>query len=203
MWFLLWLIPLALLGLLLLCLLTAPIRLRVDTERGHFDAGIVGLFRFWLDTRGEMWRFRLRVLFIPVPLKWGKRKKQPRKPKRKKKRRRGSAGLAMRYGRAVFSSFRIKRCRLELDTEDYALNAQLYPLGVLLARWGIDLDVNFEGRNELVLVVQNRGYRILYRVIRTALRNRREKKNFDSYTFTSNKEQQNGDELSTNAGQGH
>jgi hypothetical protein len=56
----------------------------------------------------------------------------------------------------LMKSFRIKACRLELDTNDYVWNAWLYiPLGIfpVLQRY---VTVNFEGRNALVFHLQNR-----------------------------------------------
>lgn len=58
-------------------------------------------------------------------------------------------------------SFRIKKFRMEIDTGDSVMNAKLYPMYAVFPFLNIDFGINFEGRNELALVIENRPIRII------------------------------------------
>lgn len=68
--------------------------------------------------------------------------------------------------RSLLASFEVKRFRLLLDTDDYILNAYLYPLAVFLSGKNRYLAVNFNGRNAVDILVANRVWRILWALIR-------------------------------------
>jgi hypothetical protein len=86
--------------------------------------------------------------------KQSRRAAQPNKPSGKKDNRK--KGFPYRLMRHLLKTFKVKTCRLELDTDDYVWNAWLYiPLGIfpILQRY---ITVNFEGRNALAFHLRNR-----------------------------------------------
>ena len=66
----------------------------------------------------------------------------------------------------VLRSFNIKYCRIFWDMGDYVLNAQLFPLFWFLRRRDIFVDINFQGRREVSLLIENRPGRLLWFVIK-------------------------------------
>lgn len=101
---------------------------------------------------------------------------KPNKKKIKKKKSSSNNGgrIAMKhYLRTTLDAlktFTIRRFQLDMDTGDYALNAQLTPLAVMLnqrttGRW----QINYLGKNNLWIEIENQLIRLvplLFRLIR-------------------------------------
>jgi hypothetical protein len=68
--------------------------------------------------------------------------------------------------RRVLASFEVRRFRLILDTDDFILNAYLYPVFVFLSGKNRVLAINFQGRNAVDILVTNRMWRVLWALIR-------------------------------------
>lgn len=62
---------------------------------------------------------------------------------------------------SLIRSFKVKRIYVNIDTKDYIQNALLFPLFFLLNTKKRQLSINYFGRNELILVIENNIYRIL------------------------------------------
>ncbi|MBK6620378.1 MAG: hypothetical protein IPG32_05680 [Saprospirales bacterium] len=62
-------------------------------------------------------------------------------------------------------SFRVLRFRLILDTDDYILNAFLFPFFTLVSRKDRSVVVNFTGRNSLDFLAVNRVWRVIWALI--------------------------------------
>jgi hypothetical protein len=65
----------------------------------------------------------------------------------------------------LLRTFRVRRFDLLLDTDDYVLNAQLYPVSTFLTFRGWPVTVNFLHQNELTLRIENRMSRIMWALI--------------------------------------
>lgn len=92
-----------------------------------------------------------------------KPKPEPKAPKKAQQAKGPSKALVLRLAR----TFRIKACFIELDTDNYLLNAWLAPVV-----WGIPglsryLQLNFMGRNEIDLHVRNRLWNLGLAFLRT------------------------------------
>ena len=61
----------------------------------------------------------------------------------------------------ILKSFKIKRCRVNWDTDDYILNAYLYPLTPFIWRPQTSVIINFEGKRDIQLIIENRLGRII------------------------------------------
>jgi len=147
--------------LLLLAFLFIPLNLVLDTRTHEYYVQAAGLAKMRIEGDEEaIVRLRLQALFRSYyfyPLDWIERPKriqEKREKKRKKKRK--TTNLSWRTILRVLKSFRVKRFWVHLDTGDCIANAKLYPAFALLNYLGVDLGVNFHGRNELVLHMQNR-----------------------------------------------
>lgn len=85
--------------------------------------------------------------------------KRPRKQSRKSSLRKG--GLPFKMIRSVLRSFRIRQFKLDLDTDNYLTNAYLFPLFYFLSRGKGDYQINYDGRFELHLEMDNRPIRLI------------------------------------------
>lgn len=57
---------------------------------------------------------------------------------------------------SVLKSFKVKRFYLDIDTNDYILNAYLYPAFFAIKQWkGLNIQVNFMGREEVDILIKN------------------------------------------------
>jgi hypothetical protein len=96
--------------------------------------------------------------FIPFrfdPFKKRRRRKKTDKPAKKKKRR-FRMGKGMKMGRKVLRAFRIRRMYLDIDTDDFILNAQLIPVFSALNSEHIRMRANFEGEASLLMDIRTR-----------------------------------------------
>ncbi|NAS14448.1 hypothetical protein [Poritiphilus flavus] len=154
----------ALFLVLLISLLFAPIDLLVNTNKNKYKIRIKGLAKAEIEAdESELLRIRLKVLFLKFyfyPLRKrsaSKSKREVTGVTRKKKRQ-----MPLKRGLKVLRSFRLKRLFLEIDTGNCISNARLYPLFALLNFYtDAMLHINYEGRNSLVMHVQNRPVNII------------------------------------------
>jgi hypothetical protein len=149
---------------LLVYLLLMPLELCIDTfrEKYYLRMGLLARISVEKDPV-ELVRLHLKVLFMhfswrPADLRsWGsKTKKTTKKAKKTKKRH-----MTLARGMQLIQSFRVKAFRLELDTGNPVLNAQLFPIFFLTGQQGGDVGINFLGRNNILLQITNRPIYIL------------------------------------------
>ena len=143
---------------------------------------------FHIDTRGKIFYLAVgRVLkaslewpgVIPQPVfqffgwKWrpdvnkafGKKQKKEQEASKQRKSRMPDA-RSRRIVWRVLRSFQLREFALSLDTDDYVTNAMLYPLGWIRRSERVRIDINWEGENRLLLVLESRVIRILYNILK-------------------------------------
>jgi hypothetical protein len=165
MWWL-WIL-LVLLVLVLAYLLWAPFFIEIDSEAGIYRVRFHRLAvarvwikedSIWLQWKIAAWGKTIDLLDpgeVKPPVKHAKRRKR-----RTEKRKRA---IPWRKIKAVFQSFRVKKFEFDIDTGDIPANGILYPVVWGLSRWsGRKLSVNFEDRNEMVLMVKNNFARVIW-----------------------------------------
>ena len=69
----------------------------------------------------------------------------------------------------VMKTFQLEILKVDMDTDNYVLNAQLIPFFVWISNDKIRLSVNFEGKASLYLLITNRLVKIVPVVIRYLL----------------------------------
>jgi hypothetical protein len=147
--------------LLLLWLLLAPLQLEIDSRKpgAALKWVSIGNAAIWYE---DEWWLSFRVLFFQKKIRVASMKAGPKKaaarPLKKPKRR--PKGLFKKIVR-VLRTFRVKEYRLAVDTGDYVLNAQLYPLN-FQAGLRNHLLVNFTDENYLYIRIRNRPVKMLY-----------------------------------------
>lgn len=152
-----------LLILLLLGLLLVPIQIYINTANNQYYLQLKGVARANLegDTE-EVIRIKLKVFFTNFyfyPLK----KIGAAKPKKLKKStvKKPKKGIPVKKIRRVLNSFKVKELFVDIDTDDYISNAKLYPVFAFLNYYRGGFNINFEGRNQVVLFIQNRPIHII------------------------------------------
>ncbi|MCB9280652.1 MAG: hypothetical protein H6562_17300 [Lewinellaceae bacterium] len=118
---------------LIILLLWLPLQIEIATEKEIYEAKWSGLLRFRAVPADEKWRWFIRVLFWEMELGRDQarveteRKPEPQKTKKKKK---GSFSIqqGIQIARGMLSAIRVKRFRIDWDSDDYVVNAWLYPL---------------------------------------------------------------------------
>ncbi len=158
-----WLVvALALFLILVALLLFAPIELLVNTVTNQYYIRVKGLAKATIEGHPkELLRIRLRMFFREFyfyPLR-GKRALKGKKEKQKKSRR--SSLVSAKKALRILRSFETKKFLVDLDTGNCILNAKLFPLFGFLNFYVGSFHINFEGRNRLIVHLQNRPVNII------------------------------------------
>lgn len=163
-----WYIIIALLLLFILWMLLVPVAVRVDTEYHRYAVTLPGIFNVYLVPSEGLFFVRIWVFFIPFkldPFRMKRRKKtketadKPAKKKRSFFRQKGSVKRFRKMTRAV----KIRRLEADIDTDDFPLNAWLFPAFAAVNSYeNIHLRVNFEGNLLLRMDMRTRIGHILW-----------------------------------------
>ena len=153
--------------LFVIYLLLTPITLFIDTESHQYYIQLRGLAKASIMQHDkEILIVKLKVLFLKFyvyPLNYlGLDKRNKHKINNIKKKR-----MLIKIKRIlnILKTFRVKRFFVNIDTGNSYLNARLYPLFALLNYNRGNFHVNFEGQNQLVLLVKNRPIHIIKSII--------------------------------------
>lgn len=154
----LWVILILFLLSIIAYLLFARVSLFIDTSTNQYFINLQGICRINAEKdETEILKLRLHIFFLHFifyPFRTDKKKLEI-----KKKKSRFSLTIKQAY--RLIKSFKIKRFYLDLDTGDCITNAKLYPLFSLLNYKRGHFNINFNGRNKLVLHIQNRPVYII------------------------------------------
>ncbi|WP_425237632.1 hypothetical protein [Ulvibacterium sp.] len=159
-----WVIVLfSLLLLLIISLLFVPIELYINTITKEYYLQLRGLIKANLEGHErELIQIRLNFIFgnfcfYPLRRIGFSQKGKTKNNVRKKKRKRIGIGKVMR----LLKTFTIKRLVIDMDTGDSLLNAKWYPVFAFLNHNMGQFSINFQGRNHVVLYIQNRPLNII------------------------------------------
>lgn len=167
-----WLILIIILCIILSFLFFAPIQLKINSNTGQYilNWGWVLKGRLIPDVEEiTNSKIKLNIFFLPFhffPLKKylgrkGKAEKKKTPGKKKKDTKRIPFKHPIRRMWYVFRSFQVKVFDVNIDTDDYVTNAYLVPAFQLLSRGKRHLSVNFEGKVDMQIWIQNNGLRVL------------------------------------------
>ena len=156
-----WIIFISFLAAMLLWILLGPVIIFLNTRDNRYYMALPGIFNAGVVPSEELFQIRGRVFFIPFKVD----------PFRKRtKRDRGQSFKlfeGMRLGRNILGSFRVRQLYLDIDTDDFILNAWLVPAFSAVNSENIHLQVNFEGNASLLLHIRTRLGALLWAVIKT------------------------------------
>jgi hypothetical protein len=154
-------------------LLLAPIRLNVDSSKNKYLIIWSGLGSLTLIPAKEEWFLNLKIGFWKKKFflsgileKMMKRKKKELKPNGKKKRKKYGFLNSLKKVQQVLKTFEIKICKIDFDTDDYYWNALLIPALQMVNKGSrYRVAINFEGKNNILLNIENRPIKIIYSIL--------------------------------------
>lgn len=164
-----WYILILLFLALLLWILFGPVILFLNTDASHYHLVLPGIFKLGVVPSPELFHVRGWIFFIPFKYrpfqaKKGKGKEKPEGLPKKKKPRALSGNLQILMD--AVRSLRIRKLYLDLDTDDFSINAWLVPAFSMVNSGNIRLRVNFEGKSSLLLDLRMRLGTLLWIFIR-------------------------------------
>ncbi|UCD59717.1 MAG: hypothetical protein JSV59_07390 [Flavobacteriaceae bacterium] len=159
----LWTVLGILLLLFMLYLLFVPLDIVINVTKNQYFVRIWGLAKVALEGHEtEFIRLKLNTLFTRFyfyPLR--KKKKEQKKKIGKKAGKRRNIQSFMKYGLQILKSFKVKKLLVDIDTGDCIENAKLYPAFAFLNYHAGTFQVNFEGKVNMELHLQNRPINII------------------------------------------
>jgi len=157
-------IILSLLLLLIIYILWMPIILFVDTQTNEYYVQLRGLAKARIQAdKKEVFKIKMKVLFLNFKFYPLRKKKPSAKSKKIKKYNKKNSIKRIEFKKylRMLRTFKIKRLFINIDTGDCISNAKLFPLFAFLNQTKASFNVNFEGRNQMVLHMQNRPINII------------------------------------------
>ncbi len=152
-------------GILVTYLLLMPIILSINTQKNEYYIQLKGLAKANIEPdEKEIIRIRLKVFFMtfyffPIEEYYKRERVKKLKPKKHKTKSRKHFGLSK--GLKVLKTFKIKQFVIDIDTGNVITNAKLYPAFAFLNYHIGGFNVNFQGRNQLAVRLQNRPIDII------------------------------------------
>ena len=144
---------------ILIWIFFTPFILRIDTESHTYQVSFGMLVRAWVDSDKSELIFHFKIPWYHFRKKLTDIGSGTSKEKKKAKSRSASFRQLKRY-QNVIRSFRLTDFYTALDTDDYSVNAQLFPIGLFLTNKGYPTYINFQGRSRLTLEIQNTLWRM-------------------------------------------
>lgn len=163
------LIILILLSVSILFLLFMKVVLFINTGTQEYFIHAKGLLKANIEPDGEqLIRIHIKVLFMDFyfhplnhisPQKKGKTIKKQQVPKKR--------FLKMNRILKALRTFKVNQLVLNIDTGNCITNAKLYPVFAFLNLSQGQFNINFMGRNQFILHIQNRPIHLIKALINT------------------------------------
>ncbi len=157
------LIILIVLSAVLCYLLFMKMVLYVDTANNEYYVQAKGLVKAKIETHDtELIQIKFKTLFIKfsfLPLRKSKKKKKKTKTDKTIVSKRSAIEIQRLF--RIARTFKVVQLLVDVDTGDCINNAKLYPPFAFVNYYGGQFRVNYEGRNRLLLHVENRPIRII------------------------------------------
>ena len=162
-----WYVLISLLILLLLWILVAPVIILLDTANNRYLLALPGIFKAMVVPSEHLFHIRGRILFIPFTYnpflrKPDKKKKDKKDEESTKKRRPKKIFRDLKLVIHILGSLRIRKLKLDIDTDDFILNAWLIPVFSIVDSENIQMRANFEGHASMLLDLRIRIGTILW-----------------------------------------
>ena len=158
-------IILIVLGILVTYLLLVPIILSINTQKNDYYIQLKGLAKANFEPHEEeLLRIKLKVFFMTFyfyPIDEYYKRKRVKKLKSKKHKIKSRKHLSLKKGLQVLKTFKVKQFVIDMDTGDVVKNAKLYPAFAFLNYHVGGFNINFQGRNQLAVRLQNRPIDII------------------------------------------
>jgi hypothetical protein len=167
-----WYILIAIIVATLLWILFGPVVIFLNTDLDRYFLALPGIFKAAVVPADGLFHIRGWIFFIPFtynPILRKKRKRGKRPEKEPAGVRPKKLTGGVRMATEMVRSFRIRRLLLDIDTDDFVLNAWLVPLFSFVNYENIQMRVNFEGTASMHLEMRNRMATMLWIFIKNRL----------------------------------
>lgn len=154
-------ITLGLILVLVMVILFAPMTFVVDTYKHEYSVKVLGLVKLQPIWNEEGFRVSLQMPFYKFEINPSNQRKKEKAAKKKKERTGTTIKFHPRKIAALLDTFEVRKFYLTLDTDNYVLNAQLYPAFALLTHRGLAASINFNSETQLQLTVSNNLCRLI------------------------------------------
>jgi hypothetical protein len=164
-----WYLLLIMVLLLILWILLVPVMILIHTDANRYSLTLPGLFTAKAVTGEDAFLIKGWILFVPYrfnPFAQRKKKEKKKKDRAKKKRRFRIPSGGLSLAGDALRSVRIRKLELDLDTDDFLLNAWLVPVFNVISFPNTRLRVNFTGESALLLDMRIRLGALLWVFIR-------------------------------------
>lgn len=168
----------ALILLFLLWILVAPIILYLNSYTGSYYLAIWGMFQVKPCVQDEQLSLKIKLPFYHYCLDQSawlespeSKSSKPSKRVSKKESRSFLKYVDLKTITELIQSFHVKHCIVDVDTNDYALNAKLKPVLYAMSGGPVDLRTNFNGNVNLYFEVENRLIRLIRPLIKLMTKN--------------------------------
>ena len=157
----------------LIWLLITPIRLIIDSSQNKYLLQWIGLGRIALIATKEEWFFRLKIgfwgkkiSFQSIMNEWTKEDKTKEDKKVPTTNKKSSFFKSMKKVRQVLKSFNVKTFKVDIDTDNYYLNALLIPAFQLFHKDNQHrIAINFRNQNNVHVNIENRLVKVIYSLL--------------------------------------
>jgi hypothetical protein len=146
-----------------------PVIIVVDSASNRYFLNLPGIFQARVVPAEELFQVRGWILFVPYRFNPFKKRSQKRKKKEtdaKKKKKFRVPGGGFGLVTDAVKTIRIKKLEMDLDTDDFLLNAWLVPVFSVIHLPNTRLHVNFVGESTLLLDMRIRLGALLWVFIR-------------------------------------
>ncbi len=153
--------------LLITWILFAPLVLTLDSSTGVYNLRWKGIAKAEIIPLPDDILIQFRVgfwqkQFYPLHYQPKTHKKDKKKAEKPKSQKSKPFRKTFRKIKRVFQSFEVQTFRLNMDTNDYIYNSYLWPICYFLSQEQRQLTINYNGEFELLFIVKNRLFNILF-----------------------------------------
>ena len=138
----------------------------IDSIHQRYELQLVsiGFAKVRFEKDQALLKFRLfffskTIIFDPFKIS------RPKKKKVKKKKKSIGWTKMQHKAKGLLKSFKLEKLWLNIDTDNYYYNAFLYPIFFFIKGKNYRININYQGENELILILKNRPIRILFALI--------------------------------------
>jgi len=149
--------------LLFTLILISPIRLVIDSNSNTYYVSWKGIASAQLISENKDLIIRIKTLVYKKdfsPLKYKKKEKKEKKGMQKSESKK-SGRITFQKMKRMLQSFTIRAFYLNLDTDNYIINGYLYPFFHFVDYPNKSMKINYVGKNDVQLIVENRLYKII------------------------------------------
>lgn len=153
----------------------APVIIFLNTAEGSYFITLPGIFKASVVPDDDLFMIRGSVFFIPYHYHpFGRKNEKQKAEEEKSPRKKRSFKLrgGMKMGREILHAFRIRKLHLNIDTDDFTLNAWLIPVFSAVNSENIRLQANFEEETSMLLDLRTSLGALLWAVVKTKYNSR-------------------------------